>query len=178
MKLHPSRIVLSRVLVVLGCLSLLQVSCAVPRMIWPQKNIMALELNSPSLEKHVLVAARSSEFKDAVVRKIRDSFMGVPVYVKFIGMEDLQVEKAERYNAVILINTCMAWGFDRNVDAFLSKSRDQRGIIVLTTAGDANWKPDMKGRSFDAITTASIETDVDKVAGEIMSRVNALLAAN
>jgi hypothetical protein len=178
MKLHPIRMRFFRTLVVLGCLAVLQASCAVPRMIWPQKNIVTLELNSPSLEKRVLVAARSSEFKDAVVRKIRDSFMGMPVYLRFIGMEDLHGEKAERYSAVILINTCIAGGFDRNVDAFLSKSHDQRNIIVLTTAGDANWKPDMKGRTFDAITTASIATDVDKIAGEIMSRVNALLGSS
>jgi hypothetical protein len=36
----------------------------------------------------------------------------------------------------------------------------------------------MKGKTFDAITTASIKTDVDKVAGEIMERVNAILAAS
>jgi hypothetical protein len=147
-------------------------------MIWPQENIMAFELNSPTFEKHVLVAARSSEFKDAVVRKIRESFMGTPVYIKFVGMDDLVSEKAERYSAVILVNTCMAGGFDRNVDAFLKKAPDQRKIVVLTTAGDADWKPDMKGKTFDAITTASIKTDVDKVAGEIMSRVNAILAAS
>jgi hypothetical protein len=144
-------------------------------MIWPQENIQAFELNSSRLDKKVLVAARSSEFKDAVVRKIKDSFMGVPVYVKFIGVDDLDREKGDRYSVVILVNTCMAGGFDRHVDAFLGQEGNVRNTVVLTTAGDANWKPDKNGRDYDAITTASIMTDVDKVASEIMAKANALL---
>ena len=165
-------------LLALGGLLILQMSCAVPRMIWPQGNIQALELNSPKLDKRVLVAARSSEFKDAVVTKIRDSFMGMPVYIKFIGVDDLDKEKAESYTAVILVNTCIAWGFDRHVEAFIARASDQRNIVVLTTAGNADWKPDKKGRNYDAITTASIKTDVDKVADEVISKVRALLAAS
>ncbi|MGD1049159.1 MAG: hypothetical protein ABR899_10475 [Candidatus Krumholzibacteriaceae bacterium] len=165
-------------LLALGGLLILQMSCAVPRMIWPQENIQALELNSPKLDKRVLVAARSSEFKDAVVAKIRDSFMGIPVYVKFIGVDDLEKEKAGSYTAVILVSMCIAGGFDRHIDAFIGRESDQHNIIILTTAGDANWKPDKKGRNYDAITTASIKTDVDKIAGEIISKVRALLAAS
>ena len=167
-----------RSLLALGGLLILHASCGVPRAIWPQDNIQAFELNSPKLDKRVLVAARSSEFKDAVVAKIRDSFLGIPVYVKFIGVDDLDKEKAGSYTAVILVSTCIAGGFDRHIEAFLGQTSDQRKTIILTTAGDANWKPDKKGRNYDAITTASIKTDVDKVAGEIISKVRALLAAS
>lgn len=168
----------ARSLLVLGFLSMLCASCAVPRMMWPQENIQALELNSSKLEKRVLVAARSSEFKDAVVEKIRDSFMGMSVYVKFIGIDDLEKEKAESYTAVILVSTCIAGGFDRHIEAFIGRTSDQRNIVILTTAGDANWKPDKKSRNYDAITTASIKTDVDKVADEIISKVRSLLASS
>jgi len=167
-----------RALAFVALVAVLQTSCAVPRMIWPQENIQAFELNSPKLDKRVLVAARSSEFKDAVVRKVRDSFMEMSVYVKFIGVDDLEHEKAARYNAVILVSTCIAGGFDRHIEAFLARESDQRNTIVLTTAGDANWKPDKKGRNYDAITTASVKTDVDKVASEIVSKVHALLGAS
>jgi len=167
-----------RALLALGGLFILHASCGVPRAIWPQENIQTFELNSPKLDKRVLVAARSSEFKDAVVAKIRDSFMGMPVYVKFIGVDDLEKEKASSYTAVVLVSTCIAEGFDRHIETFISRESDQRNTVILTTAGDANWKPDRKGRSYDAITTASIKTDVDKVANEIISKVRALLAAS
>lgn len=165
-------------LLVLGWLFILHASCGVPRAIWPQENIQTFELNSPKLDKRVLVAARSSEFKDAVVAKIRDSFMGMPVYVKFIGVDDLEKEKAGSYTAVVLVSTCIAGGFDRHIETFISRESDQRNTIILTTAGDANWKSDKKGRNYDAVTTASIKTDVDKVADEIISKVRALLAAS
>jgi len=44
------------------------------------------------LGKKVLVDSRSSEFKDAVVKKIGEAFKDEPIYVKFIGLEQLKAE--------------------------------------------------------------------------------------
>ena len=73
--------------------SIMQVSCfSVPHLFWPQKDIQPTELNEPSLGKKVLVDSRSSEFKDAVVKKIGEAFKDEPIYVKFIGLEQLEKE--------------------------------------------------------------------------------------
>ena len=92
-----------------------------------------------------------------------------------LGIEGLAHEDTERYSAVIIVNTCIAWALDRRVETFLERQRDHANIVVLTTAGDAKWMPDTKGRNYYAITTASIKTDVQKVADEVMGRVRTVL---
>jgi len=156
--------------------SIMQVSCfSVPHLFWPQKDIQPTELNEPSLGKKVLVDSRSSEFKDAVVKKIGEAFKDEPIYVKFIGLEQLEKEDGANYAAVVLINKCMSWDMDRNVNAFLKRYKEQSNIIVLTTSGDGGWLPKMKGRNFDAISSASQEDKIDEIADEIISKVRLLL---
>lgn len=155
------------------CLMLL--NCAVPRLVWPQKDVQSQEMNDPSLEKTVLVASRSSTFKDAIVERIQKAFAGQPVYMKFIGLDQLDDEDGDAYTAVVMINTCIAWGLDRHVGRFLDRHESHGHMIVLTTSGDSHWVPDMKGRDFDAIAAASTEADVDTVAAKIISKIQAVL---
>jgi hypothetical protein len=157
-------------------LSIMQLSCfSVPHLFWPQKDIQPHELHEPSLGKKALVASRSSEFKDAVVEKIKSAFKDESVYVKFIGLEQLEKENGAEYSAVVLINTCMSWDMDRNVKAFLKRHKEQSNIIVLTTSGSGGWLPKMKGHNFDAISSASQEDKVDVVADEIITKVRLLI---
>lgn len=157
------------------CLCINQWGCfSVPHLFWPQKDIKPVELNKNSSKK-VLVASRSSEFKDALLNKIKEYFKDEPVYIKFIGLEGLKKEKGEEYNAVVMLNTCMSWDMDRNVKGFLKRHRDQRNMIVLTTSGDGNWKPKMKGQNFDAISAASRKENIDQVAETIITKIKALI---
>jgi hypothetical protein len=163
------------VVVAFLCICLVHLSCAIPRLIWPQDDIGAYELNARSLKDRVLVASRSSEFKDSVVAAIREALEAEPVYVKFIGLDGLKREDPGAYKAVVLINTCIAWGMDPDVEHFLKRSTDQGHIIVLTTSGDGNWLPEMKGRHFDAIACASKSINVDRVSAQIISKIRTLL---
>jgi hypothetical protein len=52
--------------VLLLSVSITPLSCfSVPHLFWPQKDIQPQELHLPSLGQKVLIASRSSEFKDA-----------------------------------------------------------------------------------------------------------------
>lgn len=154
---------------------MIQLSCAVPRLLWPQVDIQSYELNDPLLEKRLLVASRSSEFKNAIIEKIRQALEDEPVYMRFIGIDQLQQETEGNYTAIVLINTCIAWGLDPDVEAFLDHHRDQKNVIVLTTSGDGDWLPDMEGRTFDAISSASEKADIDMVAGQIIAKIRLIL---
>jgi hypothetical protein len=145
-------------------------------MVVPQKDMEPRQVNSPSLEKKVLIASRNSEFKNAVVDKIIESLKDETVYIKVTGLGDLKEEKAEKFSAIVLINTCMSWDMDRNVNSFLKKHKDQSRVIVLTTSGDGDWKPKMKGRNFDAISSASKKPKADEVANKILGKVRLLIA--
>jgi hypothetical protein len=154
---------------------IMQLGCSAPHMFWPQNDIKPYELNASSLEKRVLVASRSSEFKDAVVDQIRDAFEDEPVYLKFIGIDQLNEENGTNYTALVLINTTMSWGMDLEVKAFLNRHQDHKNMIVLTTSGDGGWLPKMEGQNYDAISSASRRADVDAVAGTITTKVQRLL---
>jgi hypothetical protein len=143
--------------------------------IWPQDDIRAYRLNEDSHEDRVLIASRSSAFKDSVVARIREAFDGKPVHVRFTGVDGLRHENAATYQAVVLISTCMVWKLDPDVEAFLRRSPDQSHIIVLATSNVGDWRPGMKDGHFDSIASASKSVNVDGVSGYIISRINTLL---
>jgi hypothetical protein len=155
--------------------SLFQIHCSVPHRVLPHKDIQPSELNQPSLDKKILVASRSSEFKQAIVDKIKEAFQEKPVYVKFIGVREIKKEDAAQYHAIVMINTCMSWDMDRSVHGFLDRYKDHSNMIVLTTSGDGGWLPKMKGRNFDAISSASKKVKIDEVANKIIDRINSLI---
>ena len=156
--------------------SIAQLSCfSASHRIWPQKDIQPNDLNEPSLEKKVLIASRSSEFKDAVVAKIGENFKDEPIYMKFIGLDQLKKEDGTDYAAVVMINTCMARSMDRHVKGFLKRHKDQSHMIVLTTSGDGGWLPKMKDRNFDAVSSASEKKKVDEVADKVTAKIRSLM---
>lgn len=155
--------------------SLFQIYCSVPHRVLPQKDIPANELNEPTLGKKVLVASRYSEFKAAIIENLKETFKDQAVYIKFIGLRELEKEDAKQYDALVMLNKCMAWQMDRKVIGFLKRYKDQGKMIVLTTSGDGNWLPKMEGRNFDAISSASEPANVDEVANKITEKINSLV---
>jgi hypothetical protein len=92
-----------------------------------------------------------------------------------VGVEDLKEVDARSYAAVVVINTCLAWGLDHDVEAFLNRQEATANIILLTTSGDGSWLPAKRGRDFDAISGASVTTNVNAVAGDLMARIQSRL---
>jgi len=150
---------------------LLGVNCGVPRAIWPQRDIESVSMNEPELAHKLLIASRQSEFKNQIVEQIRIHFKDDSVYMKFIGLKDLKEESGSDYSAVVLINTCIAWGLDRNVQSFLKKNPVQDHMIILTTSANGGWMPNMKGRDFDAISAASKQANAKEMADMIIEKV-------
>lgn len=162
----------------LAALCMTNLTCsAIPRGVSPESDIEQHRAAYGDARQSLLVASRSSEFKDALVGSIEEGFEGESVAITFIGLQDLRDESAEDYDAVILINTCIAWSLDPQVDTFLHKYRDEGNIIVVTTSGDGRWEPKKQNREFDTVASASEIASVDAVAGEIVEKVRALLGA-
>jgi hypothetical protein len=105
-----------------------------PQLFWPQKDIDSFSVNQPTLAKKVLIVSRGNDFKRALVDEIKDAFKGDSVYVKCTGLTKLKNEDASAYGAIVIINTCMGWDWDRNIHAFLKGKQDAKNVIVLTTS--------------------------------------------
>ena len=95
---------------------------------------------------------------------------------KTIGIKDLPQVDASEYAAVVVINTCLAWGFDNDVQTFLDRQKTNKNIIVLTTSGNGAWLPDKGGKDFDAISAASEMTSVDTVVRNVMAGIQSRLS--
>ena len=162
--------------VLLAAFCATQLTCsAIPRGMSSETDIERHEISYSDAERTLLVASRSSGFKDALVEGIEQAFEQESVAITFIGLQELGDEDAEAFDAVVLINTCIAWSLDPQVDTFLHKYRAGGNIIVVTTSGDGNWEPKKQNREFDTVASASEVARVDEVVGEVVGKVRVLL---
>ncbi|HUI92718.1 MAG TPA: hypothetical protein VLX68_10765 [Chitinivibrionales bacterium] len=147
-----------------------------PQLLWPQKDMDSSSVNDPALAKKVLIASRKSDFKQALVEKIKGALAYDSVYVKCIGLTLLKNEDASKYGAIVIINTCMGWDWDRNIRKFFKGKQDAANVIVLTTSASGKWLPKKKPSGVDAIACASEKPVADKVSADLIGRVKSLLA--
>ena len=127
-------------------------------------------------DKAVLIATQKSEFKDAVISKVKAELENNKCTVKLIELKDVLKEPAENYNAIILVNTCMAGQIEGKVKKFLKKlsDADKKKVLLFTTAGGEDWIP--KGTGVDCITSASKIAKADTVVLVIIAKVKSILA--
>jgi len=156
-------------------LALVMNSCSVGRMMVPQSDIEAYDVGSEASELRILVAARDSEFKVDVAGRVGTALAQDDVYVKFVGVDQLKDEVSASWSAVIVMTACLAWGMDSATESFLEKN-DGPNVVVLITSGEGDWTPDMEGRKFDAVTSASVMTNAGVVAEEILDKVRTIIA--
>jgi len=154
---------------------LLLAGCAVPRTLWPQKDLPRAELPGTLEGYVVLVASRSSDFKEALVAELGEALGSAGVTQVTVGVDDLKEIDAADYDAIVVISKCIASGLDPKVRSFLDRQNEQTNIIAVTTSGDGGWLPNMEDREFDALSSASRMTDVDALAEDVLAKVNACL---
>jgi hypothetical protein len=163
--------------VLFGCcvtLMSLLLGCTAPQRFWPQKDIIGSETAVMNGKEVVLIASRNSDFKKQLVDKIHDQLVLEGFSQKTIGIKSLQEIEASDYAAVVVISTCLAWGLDYDVQAFLERQKRYKNIILVTTSGDGVWLPEKGSRDFDAISAASEMTSLDSVTRNVMVRIRLL----
>ena len=171
-----NRILLSYLL---GCsLICTQLGCALPRRLWPQEDIVPSEVKGPAAAQRALVASRNSEFKDALVGRLKDALQSDGASINIVGIEQLDAVNVADYSVVVLIGTCIARGLDPDIQEFLDRHTQQENMIVVTTSGNGNWLPGKKDRDFDAVAAASMMVTVDSVANDVITRIRARLRKN
>jgi hypothetical protein len=151
------------------------INCAFPQKFWPQKDVPASDRSWELQSPFVLVASRSSDFKQLLVEKLSDLMAREKIGFKIIGIEMLETINPLDYDAIVIINTCLAWGLKEDVQGFIDRQERHDNMIVVTTSGRGNWLPQKKGRDFDAISSASNPTEADKVARNIAASVRSIL---
>jgi hypothetical protein len=140
---------------------------------WPQKDMAASEISGVADAPRILLASRSSEFKEALVARLGAMMASEGMRVDIVGVEALEATESDRYDAVVVISTCLAWGFDDEVHAFIERHATHGNMIFVTTSASGDWMPERGELAYDAISSASESADVDRVAQNIMSGIHA-----
>ncbi|KPJ77376.1 MAG: hypothetical protein AMJ54_08155 [Deltaproteobacteria bacterium SG8_13] len=164
-----------RLLLVLSVWFVLMAACTAPQHFWPQRDIAIDEINSDSLDKKLLIASRESEFKAAIISRVKEAYAGRDIYIRLVGIEDLKKEDPQQYTAILIVNTCMGWDIDWRVKDFLNRCSDLNSVVVLTTADGEDIYPQLEGRQVDAMSSASTSAKIDPLAEQIIAKLHRLL---
>lgn len=134
--------------------------------------IHAQETGQPA---KVLIAAESSQFKNAVVTQVTQTLQADGHPVTIIELTRLATTPVHDYQAILLVNSCRAWRPSRELRDFLLRASDEdkKKLVVLTTANSEAC--DLKVPSVDAVSAASRRTRVDDTSQAIINKLRARL---
>ena len=130
---------------------------------------------SNAVKKKVLMAIQESQFKKAVILKVKEFLQEDGYFVKTISLKGLSGESTDNYQAIVIVNTCWAWRLNGHVRKFLKNTPDdeRKKIVLFTTADSKSWQPELTG--VDAITSASRMSEAGRIADSIINKVRILL---
>ena len=130
------------------------------------------EANSPAAAPaKVLIATQGSAFKDSIVAGVVAHLQPRSVYVKVIDVAGLPRVQEADWDAIVVIHT---WELDEpqsDAQKFISRARDLRKVIILSTSGKGTFKME----DGDAISAASEMIDVPRRVAAIDARIDILL---
>jgi hypothetical protein len=121
----------------------------------------------------VLIASQGSGFKDVLVSGIIENLEKKPIYIKVVDVSALAEIKGDEWNALVLINTCQSSSLQPDVKDYLSRTKKPEHVVLLTTSGSGNWKPEKS--PVDSISSASKKENIGLLVAEILKRLNQIL---
>ena len=136
---------------------------------YPRK-IDSFEVNNSILNTKILIASQGSEFKNALLNNIVDKIDTDSTYIKVIDVSLLNELEPNNWNAVIIINTCIADKINKDVSQYLVESQNEIPKVLFITAGDGMWKPN--NLSVDAISSASRMSKIENLSKNIFNRLS------
>jgi hypothetical protein len=146
-------------------------SFSIPNVFWPQKDLPTAEYNKNSTSSKVLIASRKSSFKKAFVTALVDSLQKDSVYIKVTGISSINKEDLQQYDAIVFVNTNMAWSMDSKVVSALKKHPELKNFIVVTTAGDPHYKQKKSPNTFDALSSCSVASNLDNLVSRTLHSI-------
>jgi len=128
-----------------------------------------------SLKGKVLIVTQKSRFKRTLVSEVTDNLGDNVFYVKIVDVKWLPNESADDFNAIVILNRCMAGRPDPRVESFIDDIPDKYKVILLTTGRLDSWKPDSS--DIDAMSSASTMSETAPIARSISDKVLDIIAS-
>jgi hypothetical protein len=148
---------------------------SLPNTFWPQKDLPVAEYNQGIKKASVLIASRESDFKKTFVSMLVDSLRNDSVYIKVTGISSVGKEDLNKYDAIVFVNTCMAWSIENKVAKTMKKNPDLNNFIVVTTAADSDFKAKKGVNTYDALSSSSVDSNLDGLVSKTLFSIRKLI---
>jgi len=118
------------------------------------------------------IGGTSTEFKDDIITRLVSTYKDRG-NIDIMDFDALQKVSCSDYDIVLVMDECQAWTlFNDTFENFASDNAGCNNIVYFFTAGD-EWQCEYEG--LDAVTSASIAGDEDRVFNELKDKIDALL---
>lgn len=158
-------------IVILSFIFLIFISLLTFKFIFSQRKIETVEINSPDVEKHILIASQGSNFKDRLNKILLDELKVKNPYIKVIDVSLLEDIKSSDWESIIIINSIESGKMQKNVVQFIQKNNTENNIILINTSGSGRFELN----DYDAISTASKIENLDNIIKQIIDRINPMI---
>jgi hypothetical protein len=140
------------------------------------RNIKEITINNLNAPHKIVIASNGSEFKnsirDKVIKKYSDN-----CYIEVINLDKLQEVEYDRYDAILVMDAIIAWdAFNPEMKKYIDSLSDKKKVVLFLSAGDEELKYSYNG--VDAISSASVVAEEEKVIQEITRKIDLLLSGN
>jgi hypothetical protein len=148
-------VILTTVIVLCGC----------------KTNMVPYEAGKADSPCKVLIAGEDSEFKRNVVTRVIEILGTEECFFRVIGLNQIQEQETEQYDAIILITAYRAGRLDRRVTRYLSKDPQKAKTILFYTGESDDPMPEKNKPNIqvDAVSSASKDSRVDERAAQLVS---------
>jgi preprotein translocase subunit SecF len=133
----------------------------------------SFEVTVQNPEHQLLIATQGSDFKNAVVEGVIEALKERPVSINVIDVSGLSSVNLDEWSAVVILHTWESWEPQADARQFLERQADHSKIVVLSTSGAGDFKID----GIDAISTASVMSDVPSHVADIVRRINGMIGS-
>ena len=147
-------------------LLLLTLSCS--------KNIPEQKFPAEYPKFNLLITGVTSEFKQEIISRLLERYKDKG-NVNFVDISKINQMQCVTYDAIVVMDSVQAWSlWNFSLKSFLERTHSCKNIVLLFTADDPEWK--YKYRNIDAITSASIVGDEDRVFNELTTQIDELIS--
>ncbi|NOY59897.1 MAG: hypothetical protein GXO75_13355, partial [Calditrichaeota bacterium] len=95
--------------------------------------------------------------------------------IDIVNFTRLKQVQCGDYDVILVMDSVHAWSlFNFSLKSFLKKAQNCNNVVLLFTAGDPEWK--YRYNDLDAITSASIIGDEDRVFNELTAKIDGLIS--
>ena len=140
------------------------------------RNIKEMTINNLNAPHKIVIASNGSDFRDSIRDKVIRKYSN-NCYIEVINLDRLQAIEYERYDAILIMDAIIAWGgLNSEMRNYIDSLSDKKKVVLFLSAGDEELKYSYNG--VDAISSASVVTEEEKVVQEITGKIDILLSEN